>query len=728
MLNLTSTSCETIPYSKKKILGCFEVILTLGSIVKMSHMELRSHSQSREVAESDVEATVTSTNTIVTTSPSIVMSVSGMTSVHGNLGLMATGGIRAPPSSQQDSPITCIVSNASVQPLVWSTRGSVPSTLINPSVAGDLRPPLMPTLSAAPGWLQAADMLMGNTGNMLSSINLGRETALSDDEDLNNSQRPNVGRTSVDTQPPTLTQPVNSSQPRITTLPKVPDVTVNQGGNIDETRLQRNLARAVEQAAQGVMVDIMAMVQAQPGRIQPDEGRVQPQGEISRLGAVSKTPKLNHKGPVRTWPRDSSSDRDVPRKGHDKKVRKKRVVDTSDSSEGDTDLDEDLISLSSSPSYKPRRRKNTRLPPFTGKETWKVWYNRFSDVAARHDWGEDEMLDELLPRLQGPAGEFVFGQLSKRVRGSFKLLTKELKNRFRKVETAKTYKAKFSSRDQKPGEGVEEYAAELKRLYDKAHSRRDAETRREDLLRRFLDGLDNEQAQFHVEYVKEPCDIDEAVYEVVNFLETRKYLKAPDGNDKRAKRPVRGLKDKVKEVEIDDTTEDEGCTGDRAARTAGKPKTPIFPSPNNGEMNAAAQVASRDLQNNGPLEEIKKLLEGMNSRLEKVEQVSGKGTKGRGNNQSPSSGGPQGSSRQNQKQGQSVGTRTCYRCFQPGHFIKDCPYQLAMTPMQMPPQPLVPQPSRQPVTSLQAADAGGRVRGNTPTSAISSTNAPQQSN
>lgn len=49
---------------------------------------------------------------------------------------------------------------------------------------------------------------------------------------------------------------------------------------------------------------------------------------------------------------------------------------------------------------------------------------------------------------------------------------------------------------------MEDYAAELKRLYDKAHPKRNSERREEDLLRRFLDGLADSDAQFHVEYVK----------------------------------------------------------------------------------------------------------------------------------------------------------------------------------------------------------------------------------
>ncbi len=149
---------------------------------------------------------------------------------------------------------------------------------------------------------------------------------------------------------------------------------------------------------------------------------------------------------------------------------------------------------------------NVKLPPFTGQEPWHVWYNHFTDVA-----------DELLPRIQGDAGEFVYAQLPREVWRSYPRLTAELDARYRKVETTKTYSAWFSHRDQKPGEAAEEYAAELKRLYDKAYPQRAAQTRREDLLRRFLDGLSDEQARFQVEFVKDPGDIDATVYEVVAF-------------------------------------------------------------------------------------------------------------------------------------------------------------------------------------------------------------------
>ena len=167
-------------------------------------------------------------------------------------------------------------------------------------------------------------------------------------------------------------------------------------------------------------------------------------------------------------------------------------------------------------------KMNVKLPPFSGKDDWTVWINRFEAVAERQNWTEEEKLDHLLPKLEGIAGEFVFTQLKRAVLMDYGELTNEIHNRFRVIETPKTFAAKFSKRDQRPNETVEEYAAELKRLYDKAYKARDSRTRREDLVRRFLDGLRDDELSWEVEYIKDPSDIDEAVYHVVNSVQTRK--------------------------------------------------------------------------------------------------------------------------------------------------------------------------------------------------------------
>ena len=183
-----------------------------------------------------------------------------------------------------------------------------------------------------------------------------------------------------------------------------------------------------------------------------------------------------------------------------------------------------------------RSNYDMKLPSFDGKEDWKVWVSRFEAIAERRQWDDDTRLDNLLPKLQGRAGDFVFTKLPKQTLECYSEQVKELNSRFRVVETKRTFTAKFSQRVQRPNETVEEYAADLKRLYSKAHQSRDARTRQEDLVRRFLDGLRDNDARFEIEYNKEPEDIDEAVNHAVNFLQTRRRSNPDAFADKKFKK------------------------------------------------------------------------------------------------------------------------------------------------------------------------------------------------
>ena len=110
-----------------------------------------------------------------------------------------------------------------------------------------------------------------------------------------------------------------------------------------------------------------------------------------------------------------------------------------DISDSDNEINSSSRDSRSQRFSRPRRRDSPKLPPFTGKETWKVWFNRFEDIASRFRWSDDEKLDEILPRLQGAAGDFVYGQLSQSTRSNYLTLCTELKSRFRVVETRKTF-------------------------------------------------------------------------------------------------------------------------------------------------------------------------------------------------------------------------------------------------------------------------------------------------
>lgn len=159
-----------------------------------------------------------------------------------------------------------------------------------------------------------------------------------------------------------------------------------------------------------------------------------------------------------------------------------------------------------------------------------IWHMRFEAVAELSGWNNEERLRQILPRIQGLAADFAYGQLKATTLKNYKQLVKELKIRFGEIESCKSYRTKFNYRKQLKYESPEEFAAELKRLYDKAHPTRDAETRQEDLVSHFLTGLIDNQARIYVELNKDPQTIDEAVLHAIHYNEVIEY-KTSNRND-----------------------------------------------------------------------------------------------------------------------------------------------------------------------------------------------------
>lgn len=373
---------------------------------------------------------------------------------------------------------------------------------------------------------------------------------------------------------------------------------------------------------------------------------------LVRNTVMEITAENNPRSPVNGVP-GSHHDRTPPPRGHD-----------SDSESGS-----ELVYRRRRPGFQ-RHNKDVKLPPFTGdREKWTVWFTRFEDIADRRGWSDDDRLDELLPRLQGSAGEFVYDQLTLRIRRSYPMLVRELETRFRRVESTKTYGTMFSRRNQKYGETVEEYAADLKRLYDKAHPRRDQETREEDLLRRFLDGLHDDRNRFQVEFIKSPRSIDEAVSEVVNLIETRKRVNDLEQGDRRARKPVRACG-----LEESDSEGSDDSDGDQLARVGQFQRKFDQPRPR-GDMNSGAKG---DVRFNSGLEEIKGICSGLSSKLEDLKSDMTKSNEALAARvgaleKKVKTGNGSFQRRDGTLSKSPRGPRACYGCGSESHFIAECP-------------------------------------------------------
>lgn len=97
-------------------------------------------------------------------------------------------------------------------------------------------------------------------------------------------------------------------------------------------------------------------------------------------------------------------------------------------------------------------------------------------------------------------------------------------------------------------------------------------TRQEDLVRRFLDGLRDSDARFEIEYNKEPEDIDEAVYQAENFMQTKHRGSMDGSSDKKFKRYARRAKQE-EDGSAREESQDESEELDRICRLPAKNDT-----------------------------------------------------------------------------------------------------------------------------------------------------------
>ena len=271
------------------------------------------------------------------------------------------------------------------------------------------------------------------------------------------------------------------------------------------------------------------------------------------------------------------------------------------------------------------KTNNVKLPPFVGKSNeWKVWFSSFTAVANVNEWNDTTRLSELLQGIRGVAAEFVFDEISPECRSNYRNLVRELDLRFKCVETNKSYRALFSKPTQHFGESVENYASKLKRLYDKAYPGKNPEMRRTLLLQQFMSGLRDRQAKCAVEYFKEPISIEDAVHNVVMYIETHQtqYAGSRSLNRSSNKTVNFAFDDDCENDEEDDTATHGFYDKGHCERIPAPTPSPSATVTRHEHVQSIRKVQSSNVRPNSPTsDQISSELQGIRTALSKISQA-----------------------------------------------------------------------------------------------------------
>lgn len=171
----------------------------------------------------------------------------------------------------------------------------------------------------------------------------------------------------------------------------------------------------------------------------------------------------------------------------------------------------------------PRPARPLVLPePFNGETDYCDWIDHFENVAAVNSWDENAKLQWLKVRLTGRA-QTALKRLPEATRRSYENTLAALKKRFEPESKRELYAAEFQTRRKGKTETWADFAEDLRRLADRAHSDLEEAAREKLSLTRYLDQIADSQVSFGVKQSR-PRNLDEAVAATLE-LESFKNIK-----------------------------------------------------------------------------------------------------------------------------------------------------------------------------------------------------------
>ncbi|GBM56061.1 hypothetical protein AVEN_123204-1 [Araneus ventricosus] len=151
------------------------------------------------------------------------------------------------------------------------------------------------------------------------------------------------------------------------------------------------------------------------------------------------------------------------------------------------------FSLSASPEFM-HSRPTIKSLTFDGQTSWTVFKTQFDVVSSTNGWTDFVKASQLVALLRGSAAEVLQGIPADKLT-DLTTIEKALESRFGDSHLTQFYRTELKTRGQKPGESLQELAADVERLMSLAYAECPLDVRESLAAQYFVDAIRDEDMQ-----------------------------------------------------------------------------------------------------------------------------------------------------------------------------------------------------------------------------------------
>ncbi|GBN02099.1 hypothetical protein AVEN_248308-1 [Araneus ventricosus] len=151
------------------------------------------------------------------------------------------------------------------------------------------------------------------------------------------------------------------------------------------------------------------------------------------------------------------------------------------------------FSFSASPEFM-HSRPTIKSLTFDGQTSWTVFKTQFDVVSSTNGWTDFVKASQLVASLRGSAAEVLQGIPADKLT-DLTTIEKALESRFGDSHLTQFYRTELKTRRQKPGESLQELAADVERLMSLAYAECPLDVRESSAAQYFVDAIRDEDTQ-----------------------------------------------------------------------------------------------------------------------------------------------------------------------------------------------------------------------------------------